>query len=174
MFKKISNFVDGISHDIRLLKLKKSIIFSVIFLVLGMLSWLVGGRTDKVTIFYIFPRLALPTGVALFMWAISFAFCGFVFSAIVFGCEKYKRHSAQKIGILLSIMFLFTLCVYPLFFGALSPILTFFALLLSLLFCFFAIVSSMKLYSLWTILLGIHFLWLVYNTFLSIAFAFVN
>lgn len=174
MFKKIGNFIEGISHDIRLLNLKKSIIFSLVFLVLGILSWVIGGRTDKVTLFYIFPRLALPTSIALFMWALSFAFCGFIFSAIVFGCEKYKRRVAQKIGILMSIMFLFTLCVYPLFFGALSPILTFFALLISLLFCFFAITSSIKLYSLWTILLGIHFLWLVYNTFLALAFAFVN
>ena len=174
MFKKICCFIDGITHDLRRLNIKKASIFSLIFLVLGIFSWIIGGRTDRVLILYIFPRLALPISLAFFFWAISFLFCGFVFSAVLFGCEKYKRHRAQKTGILISIMFLFSLCIYPLFFGALSPILTFFVLLISLLFCFFSIVSSIKLYSLWTIMLCIHFIWLFYNTFLALAFAFVN
>lgn len=174
MFKKICCFIDGISHDIRLLNLKKSGIFSLVFLVLGVISWIIGGRTDKVTIYYIFPRLALPIGFAFFLWAISFALCGFLFSAVLFGCEKYKRNRAQKTAVLIAIMFLFTLCIYPLFFGAMSSILTFFSLLVALLFCFFAIISSIKLYSLWTIVLGVHFLWLLYNAFLALAFAFVN
>lgn len=174
MFKRLCNFFDGISHDIRLLNIKKSAIFSLVFLLLGVFSWIIGGRTDRVTIFYIFPRLALPTGIAFFMWAISFLLCGFLFAAVLCGCEKYKRHRAQKTAILICLMFLFTLCVYPLFFGAMSPILTFFVLLIALLFCFFAIISAIKLYSLWTIMLSVHFIWLLYNAFLALAFAFVN
>lgn len=174
MFKKIFCFINGINHDLRLLSFKKSGIFSVIFLILGIFSWIIGGRTDRVTIYYIFPRLALPLGCAFFIWALSFAMCGFIFGAVLYGCEKYKRKYAQKIAILIAIMYLFTLCVYPLFFGAMSSILTFFTLLLSTLFCFLAIASSVKIYPLWTIVLGIHFLWLLYNAFLALAFAFVN
>lgn len=174
MFKKIFCFVNGINHDLRLLNFKKSGIFSLVFLVLGILSWIIGGRTDRVTIYYIFPRLAMPLGCAFFIWSISFALCGFLFGAILYGCEKYKRQHAHKTAILVVIMYLFTLCVYPLFFGAMSSILAFFALLLSILFCFLSIATSSKIYSLWTIVLCVHFLWLLYNTFLALAFAFVN
>ena len=172
--KCINSFFDRITHEIRLIKLKLAGITALVFLILGILSWILGGRADRVAILFVFPRSALPLGWAYTIWALSFAFCGFVFAGILFGCEKYKRTLAQKSCIFIVLMFIFTLCAYPLFFGALKPLFAFIAFLLSIIFCILAILSCYRIYSLWTILLGVHFLWLLYNLIISLAFTFVN
>ena len=172
--KSVMRYFDQLAHEIRLLNLKKCCIFSCIFLVLGIFSWIVGGRVDKVTVFYIYPRCAIPILYAFLLWGVSFCFCGFVLGGVVFGCEKYKRQKTYKIGFFICIMQMFTLCVYPLFFGALAPLVAFAILLISMMFCFLAIMASFKIYCLWTICLSIQFLWLLYNAYVSLAFAFVN
>lgn len=174
IFKRLNCFFDRIVHEIRLIKIKIVGISALIFLLVGILSWILGGRPDKVSIFFIFPRSALPLGWAYVIWFVSFAFCGFIFAGVLFGCEKFKQARAQKTSIFILIMYLFTLCAYPLFFGALKPIFAFFAFLFALAFCLFSIMSAFRIYSLWTILLSIHFLWLLYNLIVCLAFTFVN
>ena len=172
--KKVSCFFDRISHEIRLMNLKAMIILSIVFLCGGIISWFVGGSSDKISVFFIFPRSALPLVYAYIFWAISFAFVGFIFGGILFGCEKYKRTRAQKIAIFVFLSFVFSFCVYPAFFGALSPFFAFLLLLVSFVMCLVAIFSSLKFYSLWTICLSIHALWLLYNCFVALSFTFVN
>ncbi len=174
VLKRVMKYFDHLSHEIKLLDLKKSCIFSCVFLVLGIISWIIGGRVDKVTLFYIFPRCALPILYAFLLWGISFCFCGFILGGVIFGCEKYKRTRAYKIALFVIIMQIFTLCIYPLFFGALAPIVAFIITLVAMMFCFLAIMASFKLYCLWTVCLSIHFLWLLYNSYVALAFAFVN
>ncbi len=172
--RKVHCYSDKISHEIRLMNVKKMLISGLIFLLIGIVSWFVGGSPDEVNIFFVFPRSALPIFYAYTIWGISFLFCGIIFGGVLFGCEKYKRGHSSKIALFICIMQLFTICVYPVFFGALSPFIAFLLLLISLLFCTLAIMSCVKLYSLWTMCLSIHFLWLLYNCYLSLAFTFVN
>ncbi len=174
IFKRIIRYFDALSHDIRLLNLKNCCIFSVIFFILGIGSWIICGRIDDATIFYIFPRCAISIIYAYILWGISFAFVGFIFAGVIFGCEKYKRANAYKIALFIIIMQVFTYCVYPVFFGAVAPLITFILLLIAILFCFLAIMASFKFYCLWTICISIHFLWLLYNCYVCLAFAFVN
>lgn len=174
IFKRTMQYFDKLAYEIKLLNFKKCCIFSIAFLILGVVSWLIGGWVDKVTMFYIFPRSAIPLLYAFILWGISFAFCGFIFGGVLFSCERYRRHKAYKTALFIIVMQIFILCVYPVFFGALAPLMTFVILLVSLLFCFLAIMSSIKVYCLWTICLCIQFLWLLYNSYISLAFAFVN
>lgn len=174
IFKKTMQYFDRLTHEIKQLNLKKCCIFSIIFLLLGVISWLIGGWVDEVTVFFIFPRSAIPLLYAFLLWGISFCFCGFIFAGVLFGCEKYRRNKTYKICLFIVIMQIFTLCVYPMFFGALAPLMTFILLLISLLFCFLAIMASIKVYCLWTICLCVQFLWLLYNSYIALAFAFVN
>lgn len=172
--KSVILYFDRINREIKMLNLKACTISSGVFLILGVISWIIGGRTDKITSFHIFPRSALPIIYAFLLWGLAFAFLGFIFGGVIFGCEHYKRKRAYKIAFFILIMLVFNLCVYPVFFGALSPIIAFVLLLTSLMFCSLAIMSSFKLYSLWTVCLILYFLWLLYNCYVALAFAFVN
>ena len=174
VIKKILCYFDKIYGEIKRINIKACLISSAVFFVLGIFSWIIGGRTDKVRILYIFPRSALPIVYEFILWGVAFMFLGFIFGGILFGCERYKRQFASKISLFIIISFIFTLCVYPVFFGALSPIFSFVLLLISLMFCALAILSSFKLYSLWTVCLTLYFLWLIYNLYVSLAFTFVN
>ncbi|MBQ7760740.1 MAG: hypothetical protein IJ400_01680 [Clostridia bacterium] len=173
-FKIINCFFNRISSEIQKISYKKLGIFSAIFLAIGIISWIVGGRTDRISILYIFPRSALPITYAFIFWAFFFVILGGIIAGIIFGCEKYRRNRAFKIGFLLLITYICTLCVYPLFFRALMPLVSFFMLLLSILFCIFALLESIKLYSLWSICIFLEMLWLIYNAYVTLAFAFIN
>lgn len=174
VLKKIMSYFDHINHEIKMLNLKACAISSGIFLILGIVSWIIGGRTDKVTIIYILPRSALPLIYAFLLWAVAFAFLGFIFGGVLFGCERYRRKSTYKIAFFVVITLIFNLCIYPVFFGALSPIIAFVLLLSSIMFCALAIIASFKVYALWTVCLSLYFLWLLYNAYVTLAFAFVN
>ena len=158
LIKKLSSLFDGISHDIRLVNVKCSLITSVVAFSLGLLSWIIGGRADKVMLLYIFPRCSLPLGVMYFLWAISFIFIGFTIGGVGFGCEKFKKREAIKSVAFLILSFLCTLCVCPLFFKCLSPLFTFAIITVSAFFAFLAMISCLKIYSLWTICIILHFL----------------
>ncbi len=172
--KKISGFFNNIDHDIRLFNLKPSLITGGVTLALGLISWLIGGRADKVTLFFMFPRCAVSLGFMYFLWLFSFIFIGIVLGGVLFGCEKYKKRESTKAGAFIIISFIFTLCIYPLFFKCLSPFITFLFILLALFFCLLAIMSSIRIYALWSICLMVHFLWLFYNGYASFVIALIN
>ena len=172
--RKISFYFDRASFEIRRIKRKYALIFMSIFLLLGIFSWLMGGKTDRVVFLYRFPRIAIGVGFMFFIWGISFAFCGLIFSGIILNCEKYIKHISRKICLYLALMQLFTLIIYPLFFGAVAPFLSFLSLSFAILFCFLAILSSFRYYSIWTICLILHIIWLFYNAYVCLAFILIN
>ena len=129
---------------------------------------------DRVNVLYLYPRSAIPLAYAFIFWAFYFITMGTVISGIVFSCEKFKRSRALKIAFLLTVAYACSLCAYPLFFRAMMPLIAFFMLLISVLFCIFAILDSVKLYSLWSICIFFIILWLSYNSFVALAFAFIN
>lgn len=170
----INRFFDRICHEIRIIPLKKLLISGGVFLGLGILSWLIGGKIDKVSVFYLFPRSAIPIGFMFILWGIFFFIYGITFGGVILGCEKYKRHRALKISIYMLLSYIFVFCLYPIFFGAMSFFGAFIVILLAEAFCLLAILSSFKLYSLWTLSLSFWFLWLTYNGYVSLAFTFIN
>ena len=150
------------------------IIFAIMFLLLGIMSWIIGGKTNRVVLLYSFPRCAIGISFAFIFWGISFALCGCIFCGILYGCERYKRRISYKICLYISLMQIFILTTYPLFFGACAPFIAFLAFLISIFFCILAISSAFKHFSLWTVILSMHLLWLVYNSYVCLAFIFIN
>ena len=174
LFKRINCFFDRINHDVRLFNAKKGLLFGVITLCAGIFSWLIGGRPDRITLLYSFPRCAIPIGFMYVLWALSFALFGVFLGGIIYGCEKYKRREVWKIVVFLTISYLFTLCMYPLFFRCISPFIAFLFMLIAQMFCMLAILASCRIYSLWTLCLGIHLLWLMYNGYVLLIFSLIN
>lgn len=174
LFKKISCFFDRITHEIRMIRLKHMLIFSLVFLISGIISWIIGGGTNRVTLLYIFPRSAINIGFMFVLWCLSFMFCGIVFAGVLFGCEKYRRQRTYKIGLYIALMQIFMLIIYPLFFGATAPFIAFLAIIIASIFCLLSILASFRIYSLWTVCLCLHFLWLLYNGYICLAFIFIN
>lgn len=174
LFRSINRFFNRISYDVQKINYKKIGIVAGIFLVVGILSWLVSGRADRVSVLYSFPRCAIPLTYAFIIWGIFFAIFGCIIGGIFFSCEKYRRNIAIKITFLLLIAYLCALCVYPLFFRAMMPLVSFFILLLAIIFCIFAMLDSIKLNSLWSICILLEVLWLIYNAYTTLAFVFIN
>lgn len=145
-----------------------------IFLILGIFSWIVGGKTDRVTFIYAFPRAAMSIGFMFIFWAASFMICGCVFACIMFNSKKFRNHITYKICLYLILMQIFTYIIYPLFFGAMTPFFAFLSILIAIFFCFLAILSSFNYYSLWTVILSLHLIWLIYNGFVCLAFMIIN
>ena len=174
IFKKINCFFDKLSHDIKVFNPRVCLITAGITLLLGIFSWLVGGRADRVMVLYMFPRCALSLGLMYFLWALSFAFIGLVFGGLAFGCEKYKKREITKAIIFLLISFVLTLLIYCVFFKFAAPFFTFIIILMAEIFCFFAIMSSIRTNALWTLCLIFHLIWLGYNGYLSFAISIIN
>lgn len=174
IFRRINSFFDRLSHDIRLFNARTALLCGLITVTIGIFSWIIGGRADKVILLYIFPRSALSLGTMYFLWLLSFLFVGLIAGGVAFGCEKYKRREVYKILLFLCISYLFTLCVYPIFFKSLSPFITFIVILVSVMFCFLSLLASLKIYSLWSMFLLLHMLWLIYNGYISLSIAIVN
>ena len=174
MFKKIECYFSGLYQEIKQINVRACACFGVAFLVIGALSWILGCKNAHLSSFYIMPRCALPYFYVHIGWAISFFFVGVIFGGILLGCEKFKRKYSVKIAFLLAFMYFFALCAHPIFFGNLSPFLSFIVLLASLLFCLLTIIASIKVYKLWTICLFVHLVWLLYNLYTTLAFCFVN
>lgn len=174
LFKRINCFIDGLGHDIRLFNPKSSLIFGVIALILGIASWIAGGRGDTLLLVYIFPRHVLPLGFMYFMWAVSFFFFGVIVGGMMTGCEKYKRREAVKGVIFLLSSYVFILFVYPVFFRSMAPFIAFLLVFVSIFFCVLAIMASARIYSLWTLCTVLYVVWLTYNGYLSLCIALIN
>ena len=174
MFKKIECYFSGLYQEIKQINVRASASLGGAFLIIGLLSWILGCRSAHLASFYIMPRCALPYFYAHLGWAVSFFFVGVIFGGILFGCEKFKRKYSIKIAFLLAFAYFFSLCAHPIFFGNLSPFLTFIVLLASLLFCLLTIIASIRAYKLWTICPFVYLLWLLYNLYTTLAFSFVN
>jgi hypothetical protein len=174
LFKGISCFFNRIAFEIRRIKLKACLISAAIFLGIVVITWIFGGNIHRALVFYQQPRSAMPIALMFILWAISFAFIGFVVGGIIFGCEKYKKQHIYKIFVLIVLMSLFSYIAYPLFFGGLASFLSFLSYLIACVFCVLAIIYSFKLFSLWTICLAMHLLWLIYNVVISLGFCLLN
>lgn len=174
IFKRILNYFDCVTHEIKQINVKAGLICGIISLILGIVSWVIGGKTANVSLIFIFPRSALPLIYAFILWGVSFIFIGFIIGGLLFSCDKFKRQKSYRPLLFIALMQLVTLCVYPVFFGSLSPFISFILLLIALVFCVFSIISTFKYFPFWTICLIIHFLWLLYNSYIALAFAFVN
>ncbi len=172
--KKILCFFDRITYEIRKIKFKCILIFSLLFFILGIISWIASGETNKMIILYIYPKAALNLGFMYMLWGISFLFCGGTLGGVLFGCEKFRRHKVYKIILYIIIMQLFSYVIHALFFRATAPFVALLSILIAILFCLLAIFDCFKIYSLWTICLCLHLLWLFYNFYICLAFIFLN
>lgn len=157
-----------------MIKIKLSVIWGCVFLILGIASWFIGGSINKISLLYIFPRAAMPTAVMFFLWAIAFFSVGFIISGVMNGCEKYKRREVNKLILLLLFSYILFLCVYPTFFRALAPFVCFLILVASAFFLITSILISIRLYSFWSALIILLTVFITYNAYLSLAFAIVN
>ena len=174
IIKKLDSFFSKLGHDISLFNPKPSLIVSAVTLCFGIISWLIGGTTDKAMVFFLFPRSAVPLGLMYFLWGISFAFVGLIIGGLLFGCEKYKKKDSLKTVIFIAFSLFFTFCIHSSFFRSLSPFLTFILIFVAEIFCFLAIMSAIRYHALWSICLILHFLWLFYNGYVSISISLIN
>lgn len=174
LFRGLNCFFDRLTRDIRVFNAKCSIICGTVALVFGIMSWLIGGMSNGALLIYIFPRSAISLSVMYFIWAISFFIFGVIVGGIAFNHDKFKRRDNAKILIFLLFSYLFSLCFYPIFFKSMSPFIAFLIIGISIMFSFFALVLSVRIYSLWTMLLGLHLLWLLYNCYISLTVAIIN
>lgn len=172
--KNFCSFFNRINREIRLICIKKALIFGIVSMAIGILSWIFCGTTGKIIFLWTAPKGAMPIFFTYIIWAVSFFYIGFVFSGIIYGINKICRKLIYKDLLLLIIMQIFTCMAYPLFFCAIAPFLSFVSLLLACACCVMAIKSLLKYYSTWSILLIMHCFWLFYNAYIAISYSLIN
>lgn len=169
-----SNFFNRIDKEIRLICLRKSLIWGAVFLSLGVFIWILSSDYGSVVHFWSTPKCAFPLFLMYFLWGCSFFFIGALLCSCVCGIEKFRRRLIYKDILMLFIMQIFSYIAYPLFFGACAPFLAFLSLLIASVACFVVLISIARYFSIWTIALGIHFAWLLYNAYVAISFSIIN
>ena len=174
LFRRISCYFDRITYEIKSINKLKTLIFMGIFLILGVFSWILGGKVDRVFLLYTFPACAMGIVFAFLLWGLFFILCGFIFAGIAFGCKRYRRNISYKICLYIILMFIFILTFYPLFMGARAPFIALISILVSILFCLMAILSAYRYFSLWNVALILYGLWLIYNAYVCLAFILIN
>ena len=171
---RYNSFLNRIKNDFRKIKYKPALIVSLICFVLGLITWIFGGSAHRVLIIYAFPKSAMPLAIMYILWGFSYLACGFVLGALLFNCDIYRRQNNYKICVTIVMMQLFTLVAYPLFFGANSPFVSFLSFIISLVLCFFAISLIIKMKNCLSLFMIIHFVWLSYNAYITLAFSMIN
>ena len=169
-----SKFFSRINKELKTVCTKRALILGLIFLAIGILNWILCSNGVRVACFWQFPRTAMPVFLVYFFWAISYFLIGVLISACFNGIERFRRHLIYKDILVLVIMQVFSYISYSLFWGASAPFLAFLALMIASCACLIEIVSLAKYFSVWTIFLSIHLMWLLYNAYVSLAFAIIN
>ena len=175
--KKISicsRFILRINKEIKILCAKKALICGLIFLFIGIINWILCSNRVRVAFFWEIPKCAMPIFLLYLIWAVSYFLLGVMISACFNGIERFRRNLIYKDILILVIMQVFTYISYALFLGASAPFLAFLSLFIASFACFIEIICLGKYFSLWTIFLVIHFLWLLYNAYICLAFAIIN
>lgn len=166
-------FFDRVSREIKRIKFKQSLIFALIFLVIGIVDCIISGSINPIFYMYILPKSTLSLPLFYIFWFVSLLFCGVIFSGIL-NVEKFRKNNTFKVILCVALMMLFTYISYPLFFISLAHFFTIVSLLCTMLFCLYAIILCKKISFLWTMCLSIHFLWLLYNFYICIAISIIN
>ena len=173
-FKKLDIMLSRLFCDIRKIKFKHSLIVGAIYFIIGAIVWFFGGNFQRIMLLFIFPKSALPLFIMYILWGVSHFACGFIFGAVIFSCDKYRRQLIYRICIALVLMQTFTFISYMLFFGANAPFVAFLSFLATLFFCVVAILFCFRNFYSCGFFLILHFLWLLYNTYITLAFSIIN
>jgi len=172
--KRISLFCKRMSNEFKRVKTHLAVLTGLLFVVLGIFTWSFSNDTHKIITLFSFPKYAMPIAVMYILWSIVYFMVGYSMVGLVTSCEKYKRIYAQKISLIIFMSLFFTYLSYLIFFSAFSPFITFLMLLVSALFCLFAFVECKKISCLWTLILLLYFIWLVYNMLIPLGFFIIN
>ncbi|MBQ3589473.1 MAG: tryptophan-rich sensory protein [Clostridia bacterium] len=172
--KTIKNYLKRCSNECRRTQFKLGLLVGAIFLLIAIFVWSFGKNSHRILSIYLFPKFAMPLMIMYVLWSLIYIIIGFSVFSMMFNCESYKKHISQKIIFLICMSVLFSFFSYLLFFSANAPLMTFLMYLVAIVFVALAFVESRKVFTLWTMMIFMYFLWLVYNSIVCLSFLIIN
>lgn len=150
--------------------LTRAIIFSAVFLALGMLVCLCGGSTYIYTMLLL-PNFAVGRGVFVVLWTLFYITFGFTLEIILATRCVFRREK-------LITLFVFTVLLgylwFPIFFGANAFLLAFLLCVIISVMAFITLKKFLRVNKLVSIIMGVYFLWLLYCCALNFCICILN
>ena len=150
--------------------LTRAIIFSAVFLALGMLTCLCGGSTHIYTILLL-PNFAVSRGVFVILSTLFYIAFGFTLEIILSTRCVFRR---EKLITLYILTVLLGYLWFPLFFGANAFFLAFVLCVIISVMTFITFKKFLRINKLVATVLGVYFAWLVYACILNFCVCILN
>lgn len=150
--------------------LTRAIIFSAIFLALGMLVCFCGGNTYIYTMLLL-PNFAVGRGVFVVLWTLFYIAFGFTLE-IIFATRCALRR--EKLITLFVLTVLAGYLWFPLFFGANAFFLAFLLCTVTSVMAFITLKKFLRANKLVSVIMGAYFVWLVYCCVLNFCICILN
>ena len=150
--------------------LMRAIIFSAVFLGIGMLVCLCVGSTHIYTMLLL-PRFAVGRGMLVILWTLFYIMFGFAFEIIL----SIRRNSCRE-----KALFFFLLTVglgylwFPIFFSANAFFISFLLCLLISILAFVTMKKLVRSSRLASIVMGVYFAWMIYCCTLNFCVCILN
>ncbi|MBE6607992.1 MAG: tryptophan-rich sensory protein [Ruminococcaceae bacterium] len=150
--------------------LKRAIIFSAMFLAVGMLTAFCSGST-YIYITLLLPNFALGRGVFVVLWTLFYITFGFTLEIILSTrCVLHKEK--------LVCLFIFTVALgylwFPFFFGANAFFLSFLICVMISVMTFVTLKKFLRINKLVSVIMGVYFVWLLYCCALNFCICLLN
>lgn len=152
---------------------KVVIIFSVVCLILGILSAFVAGGFDLYGSLCL-PASAPPSFVFPIIWSVLYLLIGAATGIVVLTCDKCYGVSKARGLLYFTVMFLLNLLWSPIFFGCQLFFVAFVVLCAMIVLTFFVILCYSNISFVCGLIMFIYQLWLLFAAYLNLAIIFLN
>ncbi len=150
--------------------LTRAIIFSAVFLGIGMLVCLCGGSTHIYTVLLL-PRFAVGRGMFVVLWTLFYIMFGFALEIILSTRHNSRREKALCFFLLtVGLGYLW----FPFFFGANAFFISFLLCLLISIMAFVTLKKLARINRLAAIVMGVYLAWLIYCCALNFCICILN
>ena len=171
---RVKKCINQILYECRIINTKAALAGGVCILILGMISFFVGGSPT-----YLLHMLKMPVTMPTrwffkLGWSFWYFILGAAFSVVCTCTERSKQLPKFQGNMLFVIMMMFNLIWYPLFFGAEAIFLALVACIITILLGFFVFSNYLKVNRLCSAAMLLHILWLIYMLCLNAIVLFIN
>ena len=142
--------------------------------ILGIFSIILAGRFFVLYTFLMLPRSAFPAIVFLIFFIAQFALCGAIVASLISCPHRHRRKRRNAALLIMCTQIALKAIWFPTTFGSLSFLFSVLIITLAAVICFYAIRYIVCVNAVTAIAALIHFIWLVYLVWFSLAIFLLN
>lgn len=159
-------------RDCYLIDLRRALLFSLVFVGVGMLTCFLSGGTHIYTLLLL-PRFAPRLGLCVIIWTLMHVLVAFALETLLSSC-KFRCNKKMRAVVLICTSLVVGYMWMPLFFGMNAFLLSLVVCAVCAVITFSALKTVIKLCPLSALLIGIYFVYLIYCVVLTFCVMILN